>query len=92
MDFFDKGYACIELMDPKFALDVWKDIDPDEIRRFLAEVSEKPWKSLTFPRTPSTVAFLREIDNVSNCSPPKLSWILTSRICTNAGSVTGRNG
>ncbi|CAD6592269.1 MAG: hypothetical protein ASARMPRED_006145 [Alectoria sarmentosa] len=71
MDFFDKGYACIELIDPKFALDVWKDIDQDEIRRFLAEVSEKPWKALTFPRTPSSVAFVQEIDRVSKGSPPK---------------------
>ena len=65
-DFHDKGFAVLELMDPRFAADVWRDIDKDEIRKLLDTVSDKPWKSLeNFPRTRSLFAFSREVDNVS---------------------------
>ena len=66
MDFFDKGWACVDLIDPRTAVAVWRDVDKDEIRRLLGEVSDKPWKSLTFPRTPRFAAFVREIDEVSS--------------------------
>ena len=69
MDFFDKGFACVELFDPKFALDVWNDVDKDEIRRHLENISDKPWKPLTFPRTRNFAAFIHEIDKVSGCFP-----------------------
>lgn len=65
-DFFYKGFTCIELLDPRYASDVWKDVDQEEIRRLLSEVSDKPWKSLTFPRTPSFAAFVQEIEKVSD--------------------------
>ena len=65
MDFFDKGYACVDLFDPKFASDVWNDVDKDEIRRLLQGVSVEPWEILTFPRTSAFIAFVHEIDKVS---------------------------
>ena len=70
MDFFDKGFSCVDLIDPKFALEVWNDVDKAEIHRLLQEVSEKPWKILTFPETLSFLNFVNEIDKVSTKSGP----------------------
>lgn len=66
MDFFEKGYAIVELFDPKFASDLWNDVDKEEIYRLLDNVSDKPWKSLTFPRTESFGQFVMETDRVRN--------------------------
>ena len=65
-EFFDKGFAVIDLMDPMFAADVWRDIDQNEIRALLqGTFNDVPWKSLeNFPQTHSFLAFAREIDNV----------------------------
>ena len=63
-DFFDKGFAVVELMDPRFAADLWRDIDQDEIRELLDTVSDVPWKPITFPTTQSLLDFTREVDRV----------------------------
>ena len=65
VDFFEKGYAIVELFDPKLALEVWKDMDKDEIERHRDEAkSDKPKKPLTVPKTASFSRFVQEIDNV----------------------------
>ena len=65
-EFFNKGFAVVDLMDPRFAADVWRDIDQNEIRTLLqGTFTDVPWKSLeNFPQTPSLVAFSRKIENV----------------------------
>ena len=66
-DFFDKGFAVVDLIDPRFAADLWKDIDQNEIRKLLQDTyNDVPWKSLkNYPQTQSFLAFAHEIDNVS---------------------------
>ena len=59
MDFFDKGYAIVELFDPKLVLELWKDMDKDEIRRLRdEEKSDKPMKLLTVPKIASFSRFV----------------------------------
>ena len=84
VDFFEKGYAIVELFDPKLALEVWKDMDKDEIRRLCDEAkSDKPQKPLTVPKTASFSRFVQEIDNVLETghtpSGAFLSKIIASR-------------
>ena len=65
-DYHDKGFAVVDLMDPRFAADVWRDIDKDEISKLLSKTDNMPWKTLqSIPRTQSAVAFVQELDNVS---------------------------
>ena len=56
----------VDLIDPRFAADVWRDIDQNEIRALLGGTfTDVPWKSLeNFPQTQSLLAFHREVDNV----------------------------
>lgn len=79
MDFFDNGFACLELLDSKFASDAWKDVDKNEYRTLLETTSESqsPWKSLTSPTTQSFGDFVLEVDKVGNCSLSYISWMLT---------------
>ena len=65
MDFFDYGHACVDLIDPIYPTNAWKDVDKDEIRRLLGEKGDKPWTRLTFPRTLNYATFVHEIDKVS---------------------------
>ena len=77
-DFFDKGFAVVDLIDPRFASDVWRDMDQDEIRKLLDTIHEKPWKSLeNFPQTRSLLNFSQEVDDVSCYSLLESRWILT---------------
>ncbi|KAM0801851.1 hypothetical protein BDR22DRAFT_888300 [Usnea florida] len=63
-DYHDKGFAVIDLMDPRFAADLWRDIDKDEIRKLTGKMEEMPWKALkNVPQTQSAVAFSQEVDN-----------------------------
>ena len=66
MDFFEKGCACIDLIDPRFASDAWKDVDKNEILRHLDFVRDEPWKwkPLTCPNSSNFLNFVAEIDNV----------------------------
>ena len=66
-DYHDKGFAVIDLIDPRFVADVWSDIDKDEIRKLLGTFSDVPWKALqNVPQTQRIVAFFQELDNVSD--------------------------
>ena len=78
-DFFDKGFAVVDLIDPRFAADVWRDIDKNEIRTLLqGTFTDVPWKSLeNFPQTQSLVAFSHEVENVKYYSSLEPQSILT---------------
>ena len=65
-DFFDKGFAVIDLIQPRFAAEVLRDLDKEEIRKLLDTVSDKPWKSLKIlPKTRSLLTFSEEVEAVS---------------------------
>lgn len=90
-DFNEKGFAYVELFDPKFASDAWEDVDKDEIRGLLDQVSNQPWKALTFPKTRNFLAFVQEVDKVSNIALfNRLHQYLFSRTCTSAGNDTAK--
>ena len=63
-DYHDKGFAVVDLMDPRFAAGLWRDIDQDAIRKLLEKAHEKHWQPLSFPRTPSFLNFNQELENV----------------------------
>lgn len=63
-DYLEKGIVHLEMMDPKYAVEVWDDIDQDEIRRVMMEDGGTTWKPLTTPNTPRMHAFIREVDKV----------------------------
>lgn len=65
-DFFDKGYAYVWLFDPQIALDAWDDIDQYELHTLVDEKGNDPWKVLSPPRTPKFIAFVKEIEKVSD--------------------------
>lgn len=68
-DFFEKGFALVDLIKPGFARAVWKDLDRAQILKFQKEVSHLPIEKLTFPQTPSFDALTQEIENVSHWRP-----------------------
>ena len=72
MDFFDKGYTCVQLFDPVIASNVWQDVDKDEIRKLLEKISNKPWEKLSFQRTPSFAIFVEAVNKVSIFSSCRL--------------------
>lgn len=87
-DFLEKGIVHLELMDPKYAVDAWDDIDQDEIRRLINEDGGSNWKPLAIPSNPRMDAFIEEVDKVCKPSISVNEGVLTIRTCTNAGSFT----
>lgn len=77
-DFADKGFAVIDLIQPRFAADLWRDIDKEEIRKLLLDTdSDAHWKTLeNFPRKRSLITFTREVDSVSYHSLLESSCVL----------------
>lgn len=68
-DFFEKGFACVELMNPQFAVATFKDLDLAQLQRFHGKVSDQAMEKLTLPRTPSFDAFIQKIEDVSIWPP-----------------------
>lgn len=91
-DFFEKGFACVDLIKPGFARAVWKDLDRAQILKFQKEVSHLPIEKLTFPQTPSFDALTQEIENVSHWRPEENRVWLIDRTWNDAGNAMVRSG
>ena len=70
-DFFDKGYAIADLVNPTFAQLLLNDVNEEEIIKLLYEEQDKPWELLTTPRTQAFRNFVGEVYAVRSISLPK---------------------